>query len=211
MPGHIAADAGTAPEAFVGSRLPEAERRLFLEARTPDAWSDRPVPLATLHRLHELVRLAPTAFNAGPARILFVTTPEARDRLRPFLGRGNVGPVEVAPVTAIIGHDLDFFEHLPRLNPQWDAAKLFRGNPALAEETAFRNGTLQGAYLILAARLLGLDAGPVSGFDRAGLDAEFFPDGRVRSNFLCLLGHAAGPPSRPRAPRLAFEEACRVI
>ena len=190
--------------------LPVAASPLFLDARTPQSWSDRPVSHAILHQLYELTRLAPTAFNGSPARIVFLTTPEAKERLRPALTKGNL-PKLTAGVIAIVGHDLRFFEHLPRLSPHYDPSALFVDNPELAETTAFRNGTLQAGYLILAARLLGLDAGPMSGFDAAKVDAEFFPDGRVRSNILIALGHADGPPARPRAPRLDVAEAVTIL
>ncbi|CAO3437255.1 malonic semialdehyde reductase [Azospirillum doebereinerae] len=192
-----------------GADLPAAGP-LFLDARTPQSWSDRPVPPDTLRRLYELARLAPTAFNSSPARVVFVTTPEAKERLRPALSKGNLPKLKAGAI-AIVAHDLRFFEHLPRLSPHYDPSALFTDNPALAETTAFRNGTLQAGYLILAARLLGLDAGPMSGFDNAALDAEFFPDGRVRSNILVALGHADGPPARPRAPRLDVDEAVTFL
>lgn len=198
------------PDTMTSSADLPAAGPLFLDARTPQAWSDRPVPVATLHRLYELARLAPTAFNSSPARIVFVTSPEAKERLRPALTKGNL-PKLAAGAIAIVGHDLRFFEHLPRLSPHYDPSALFIDNPALAETTAFRNGTLQAGYLILAARLLGLDAGPMSGFDNVKLDAAFFPDGRVRSNILVALGHAEGPPARPRAPRLDVAEAVTVL
>jgi 3-hydroxypropanoate dehydrogenase len=199
------------PDTIPAVEFPAAAGLLFLDARTPAEWSDRPVAADTLHRLYELARLAPTAFNSSPARFVFVTTPEAKARLRPALNQNNIAKIDAAPVTVIVGYDRRFFEFLPRLFPARDVSKLFIGNEAFAELTAFRSGTLQGAYLILAARLLGLDAGPMSGFDNAKVDAEFFPDGRVRSNFLCVLGHAAKPPTVPRAPRLEFTEACTVL
>lgn len=184
--------------------------RLFLNARTPQAWTDRPVPEETIHRLYELVRLAPTAFNASPARFVFLTSAEAKERLRPALKPNNV-PKLTAGAVVIVAHDTRFFEHLPTLSPHYDPSALFTGNPALAETTAFRSGTLQAGYLILAARLLGLDAGPMSGFDNAAVDAEFFPDGRLRSNLLVALGHADGPHPRPRAPRLDVAQAVTIL
>ncbi len=190
--------------------LPVAAGPLFLDARTPQSWSERPVSAAILHQLYELTRLAPTAFNGSPARFVFLTTPEAKERLRPALTKGNLPKLKAGAI-AIVGHDLRFFEHLPRLSPHYDPSGLFVDNPALAETTAFRNGTLQAGYLILAARLLGLDAGPMSGFDNAAVDAEFFPDGRVRSNILIALGHADGPPARPRAPHLDVAEAVTIL
>lgn len=187
-----------------------AADRLFLGARTPQSWSDRPVPAETLTRLYELVRLAPTAFNGSPARFVFLTTPEAKERLRPALSRGNLSKL-TAGIIAIVAYDLHFFEHLPLLSPHYDPSQLFAEDPALAETTALRNGSLQAGYLILAARLLGLDAGPMSGFDAAAVDAEFFPDGRLRSNILVALGQADGPPARPRAPRLGASQAVTIL
>lgn len=184
--------------------------RLFLTARTPQAWTDRPVPVETLHRLFELVRLAPTAFNASPARFIFLTSADAKERLRPALKSGNLPKLKAGAI-AIVAHDTRFFEHLPKLSPHYDPSPLFADNPALAEATALRSGTLEAGYLILAARLLGLDAGPMSGFDNAAVDAEFFPDGRLRSNLLVALGHADGPPARPRAPRLDVAEAVTIL
>ncbi len=189
---------------------PAAADRLFVNARTPHSWSDRPVPVETLHRLYELVRLAPTAFNGSPARFVFLTTPEAKERLRPALSRGNLPKLKAGAI-AIVAYDRRFFEHLPVLSPHYDPSPLFADDPSLAETTAFRNGTLQAGYLILAARLLGLDAGPMSGFDAAAVDAEFFADGRLRTNILVALGHADEPPSRPRAPRLDVSTAVVVL
>ncbi len=188
----------------------DALATLFLDARTHDAWQDRPVDPVLLRRLWDLTRMAPTSANCLPARIVFVTTPQAKEKLRPALMDGNVEKTIRAPVTAIIGHDLAFYEHLPRLFPHTDARSWFVGNDALIETTAFRNGTLQGAYLIMAARALGLDCGPISGFDNAKVDAEFFAGTRVRSNFLCNLGHGDPAALYPRGPRLDFDEACRI-
>ncbi|CAO3408667.1 malonic semialdehyde reductase [Azospirillum largimobile] len=187
-----------------------ATDRLFLSARTPQSWSDRPVPAETLHRLYELVRLAPTAFNGSPARFVFLTTPEAKDRLRPALSRGNQSKLTAGAI-AIVAYDRRFFEHLPLLSPHYDPSPMFVDEPSLAETTAFRNGSLQAGYLILAARLLGLDAGPMSGFDAEAVDAEFFADGRLRTNLLVALGHADGQPSRPRAPRLDVSKAVVIL
>jgi 3-hydroxypropanoate dehydrogenase len=184
---------------------------LFLAARTPAGFSDRPVPLAVLHRLWELVRLAPTAFNGSPLRVLFVTTPEAKERLLPALSKGNVEKTRKAPVTAVLGTDSGFLEYAPRLFPQVDVPALFAANPAAAEATGLRNATLQAGYFILAARLLGLSPGPMSGFDAGQVDAAFFPDGRVKSNILVNLGYADGRTLPPRNPRLDFDEACRVV
>ncbi|CUA82180.1 Nitroreductase [Gulbenkiania indica] len=189
---------------------PAALAQLFTEARTHSAWQDRPVSVQTLHQLYELMKFGPTSANASPARFVFVHTPAGKARLQPYLSEGNVEKTMSAPVTVIVAQDMAFYEELPRLFPHADARSWFAGNPTAIEATAFRNSSLQGAYLMLAARALGLDCGPMSGFDAAGLDAEFFPDGRVKSNFLVNLGY--GDPSRlyPRSPRLAFDEACRL-
>jgi 3-hydroxypropanoate dehydrogenase len=184
---------------------------LFRKARTHRAWLDRPVPDALLRRVYELACFGPTSANSSPMRVLFVKSREAKERLRPCLSPGNVDKTMQAPVTAIIGHDLEFYEHLPRLFPTADMRANFVGKPELIAATAFRNGTLQGAYLMLAARALGLDCGGMSGFDNAKVDAEFFPEGRVRSNFLCNLGYGDATGLPPRPPRLSFDEVCRTI
>ncbi len=189
---------------------PAALDRLFLEARTYNAWNSKPVSEATLRRLWDIARMGPTSANCSPARIVFVTSKAAKEKLRPALIPTNVEKTMTAPVTAIIGHDLEFHEHLPKLFPHTDARAWFTGNRPLIETTAFRNGTLQGAYLILAARALGLDCGPMSGFDNAMVDRLFFPEGSVKSNFLCNIGHGEAKNLFPRSPRFAFEEACRI-
>lgn len=186
-------------------------RRLFLNARTHNAWQDRPIPEATLRRLWDLARMPPTSANCSPMRVVFATSAAAKEALRPALMEGNRDKVMAAPVTAIIAYDTRFTELLPKLFPHTNAREWFEGNDALMHETAFRNGTLQGAYLMLAARALGLDCGPMSGFDKAMVDAAFFPDGRFRSNFLCSLGHGDPAGLHPRSPRLDFEEACTVV
>ncbi|MEO5372826.1 MAG: malonic semialdehyde reductase [Alphaproteobacteria bacterium] len=185
--------------------------QLFRAARTHVTWLDRPVADDMLRAIHDLFKMAPTSANCQPARIVFVRTPEAKARLRPALMEGNVAKTMAAPVTAIIAHDLRFHELLPTLFPHADARSWFEGNPALIEETAFRNGTLQGAYLMMAARALGLDCGPMSGFDKAKVDAAFFPDGRWASNFLCNLGHGDPSGLYPRSPRPSFDEVCRIL
>lgn len=199
---------------------------LFCEARTYSHWLDQPVSEETLHELYDLMKLAPTSANCSPARILFLRSPEAKQRLLPALDPGNVEKMRSAPLTAIIAYDLKFYENLPKLFPHAPQyASVFRENPELIERTAFRNGTLQGAYFIMAARSLGLDCGPMSGFDNEKVDREFFsgpsastcavhehcPESHIRSNFLCNLGY--GDPSRlhPRLPRLSFDEACRLL
>jgi 3-hydroxypropanoate dehydrogenase len=198
---------------------------LFREARTHSHWLDKPVDDATLRDLYELMKWGPTSMNSSPARILFLRTPEARQRLLPALSSGNAEKTMKAPVTAIIGTDFEFYNNLPRLFPHNPSARdIFLRSSAVAEVTAMRNGTLQGGYLILAARALGLDCGPMSGFDNAKVDEEFFsagkgpaankqefPAGRIRSNFLCNLGYADHSKVYPRAPRLSFDEACKLL
>jgi 3-hydroxypropanoate dehydrogenase len=184
---------------------------LFLGARTHNVWTDRPVPDELLGRLHALLRMGPTSANCSPGRFLFIKSPEAKERLRPLLAPGNVAKTMAAPVTAVVAHDLEFYEKLPRLFPHADARAWFAGKPELIGLTAFRNGSLQGAYLIVAARALGLDCGPMSGFDNQALDREFFPDGRTKSNFLVNLGYGDGSRLFPRSPRLGFDEACRIL
>lgn len=185
--------------------------QLFLEARTHSAWQDKPVPDAVLVQVVELMKMGPTSANCSPARIVFVQSAEAKARLKPLLSEGNREKTMKAPVTAIIGYDLDFYERLPFLFPHTDARSWFAGKPEHIRETAFRNGTLQGAYLILAARALGLDCGPMSGFDAAKVTAEFFAGTNVKANFLCNLGYGDGSQLNPRSPRLAFEELAQVV
>jgi 3-hydroxypropanoate dehydrogenase len=194
---------------------------LFRKARTHNIWLDKPVSDDLLRQLYELMKWGPTSANCTPARILFLRTPEAKQRLKPALAPPNVEKTMKAPVTAIIAHDTKFYELLPRLFPHNPGAReWFANSPELAQVTAFRNGSLQGAYFILAARSLGLDCGPMSGFDNAKVDEEFFPasaheeaspGGPVKSNFLCNLGY--GDPAKlfSRSPRLAFEEACKLL
>lgn len=184
---------------------------LFRAARTHNAWQEKPVSDALLQAVWELAKMPPTSANCSPMRVLFVRSPEAKARLVPLLLEGNRAKTLKAPVTAIIGYDIEFYENLPRLFPHTDARAWFAGKPELIAATAFRNGTLQGAYLIMAARALGLDCGPMSGFDNAAVDAAFFPEGRIRSNFLCSLGYGDPAGVRPRNPRLAFAEACKII
>ena len=185
--------------------------QLFRNARTHSVWQQQPVPVELLQEAYNLARMGPTSANASPARFVFLTTPEAKQRLLPAMAPGNVEKTRTAPVTAIIAYDTEFYEQLPRLFPHADMRQYFVGNAELIAETAMRNGSLAGAYFILAARALGLDCGPMSGFDAAKVNAEFFPDGKWKANFLCNLGH--GDPSKlyPRSPRLSFEEACRVL
>ena len=199
---------------------------LFREARTYGKWHLRPVADETLRELYELLKWAPTSANAAPARFAFLRSKEAKERLRPALAPLNVEKTMTAPVTVIVGYDMKFFEQLPKLFPHnTGMAKLFQGNPEMAETTAKRNSSLQGAYLIMAARALGLDCGPMSGFDQAkvdeaffaagrpcfGCDQEFFPEGHVKTNFLCNLGYGDPSALHPRLPRLPFNEACSFL
>jgi 3-hydroxypropanoate dehydrogenase len=181
---------------------------LFREARTHNGWSDALVSDEDLHRLYDLVKFGPTSANTSPARFVFLRTVEAKERLLPALSPGNVAKTMAAPVVVIVAEDPRFYDHLPQLFPHGDARAWFAGNPALAEETAFRNSTLQGAYLIMAARAIGLDTGPMSGFDRSKVDEIFFSGFGWKSNFLVNLGHGNGEDLFPRAPRLEFNEAC---
>jgi 3-hydroxypropanoate dehydrogenase len=184
---------------------------IFREARTHFAWRPEPVPVALLQQVYELARLGPTSANSSPARFVFITTPEAKERLVPALMPGNVDKTRAAPATVIVAYDTEFYEKLPQLFPGRDMKSGLAANPAFAQETAFRNSSLQGAYFIIAARALGLDCGPMSGFSKDKVDAEFFPDGKWKSNFLCNLGHGDATKLFPRNPRLSFEEACRVL
>jgi len=185
--------------------------QLFLKARTHWVWRPDPVPLELLKELYNVARFGPTSANSSPARFVFLTTPQAKERLRPALSPTNVEKTMTAPVTVIVAWDTEFHEKLPQLFPARDMRSIFAGNAALIHETAFRNGTLQGAYLMIAARGLGLDCGPMSGFDQQKVNAEFFPNGKWKANFLCNIGY--GDPSKlfPRNPRLSFDEACRVL
>jgi 3-hydroxypropanoate dehydrogenase len=184
--------------------------RLFTEARTQNGYLDRPLPDEQLHELYELLKWGPTAANSCPARFVFARSAEAKEQLLACVSPGNQQKVREAPVTAIIGMDMEFHEQLPKLFPHTDARSWFAGKPDLIASSAMRNSSLQGAYLILAARALGLDCGPMSGFDAAKVDAAFWAGTAVRTNFLCTLG--TGNPAKvlPRSPRLAFDEACRT-
>ena len=186
---------------------------LFVTARTQNGWLPTPVGDDQLRRIYDVMKWGPTSANSCPARFVFLRTPAAKARLLPALSAGNMDKTKQAPVTAIIGYDTRFFEWLPKklFAHRPDMADNYAKNPALAEITAFRNGTLQGAYFMLAARAVGLDVGGMSGFDNAKVDAEFFPDGRVKSNFLCNLGHGDSRRVLPRLPRLDFDEACTLL
>jgi 3-hydroxypropanoate dehydrogenase len=186
-------------------------RKLFLDARTHNAWQPEEVPDSLLHRLVDTLKMGPTSANCSPARFVFVKSNEAKARLKPHLSEGNRDKTMQAPVCAIIGYDLEFYEHLPKLFPHTDARSWFAGKPEKIKETAFRNGTLQGAYLILAARLHGLDCGPMSGFDNAGVDQAFFAGTSIRSNFLCNIGYGDPSGVRPRSPRFTFDEIAKIV
>lgn len=186
--------------------------QLFLEAHTHNAWQERPVEAEVLQHLYDLLRMPPTSMNCSPARIVFVQSKPSKEKLMPALMEGNRAKTMASPVTAIIGYDMAFYEKLPRLFPPIPGARdMFASNAALAEINAFRNGTLQGAYLILAARSLGLDCGPMSGFDNAKVDELFFAGTTIKSNFLCNLGYGDPKGVYPRNPRLSFDEACKIV
>jgi 3-hydroxypropanoate dehydrogenase len=182
--------------------------QLFRAARSRNGWTDRPLDPALLRQCHEVARCGPTAANTNPARFVFVRSPAAKERLGPHLSAGNVEKTMSAPCCVIMAYDTQFYDLLPKLFPSRDMRSVFAGNDSLIAETAERNGSLQAAYFMIAARALGLDIGPMSGFNRQSLDADFFPDGRWRSNFLCNLGYGSDVNLFPRNPRLAFEEAC---
>jgi 3-hydroxypropanoate dehydrogenase len=185
--------------------------QLFTGARTQNGYLPDPVPDDTLRALYELLKWGPTSANCSPARFVFVRGASAKDRLIECMNPGNVQKVREAPVSVIIGMDLAFLDKLPQLFPHTDARSWFAGKPELIESTAFRNSSLQGGYLILAARALGLDCGPMSGFDAPRVDATFWSGTAVRTNFVCTLGRGDPAKVMPRSPRLAFEEACRLV
>ncbi|MCA1907379.1 MAG: malonic semialdehyde reductase [Magnetospirillum sp.] len=189
----------------------ELLEQMFTFGRTHSHWLDRPVDPALLRQAWDLASLGPTSANCQPMRVLFVTGQVAKDKLRPALMPGNIDKTMAAPVTAIIGQDLEFHENLPRLFPQVDARSWFAGNASLIEVTALRNSSLQAGYFILALRSLGLDCGPMSGFDPAQVDAAFFADTAIRSNFLINIGYGDATKLHPRNPRLSFEEGCQIL
>lgn len=185
---------------------------IFRQARSHNAWQKKDVADAKLRQLYDVMRWGPTSANSNPARFLFLKSAAAKQRLKPALSKGNVKKAMTAPVVAVIGYDLRFYERLATLFAHEPGARSwFDTDERVARTTAFRNGTLQGAYLIVAARALGLDCGPMSGFDNAKVDREFFPDGRIRSNFLCCIGYGDPGGLFDRNPRLAFDEACRIL
>ncbi len=185
---------------------------IFREARTHTVWLDKPVDDALLRQAYDLAKMGPTSANMCPMRIVFVKSKEAKEKLKPALDPGNVDKTMKAPVTAIIAMDVHFFEHLPKLFPHADAKAWFKDLPEnVLETTALRNSSLQGAYFMLAARSLGLDCGPMSGFNNANVDAAFFSGTTVKSNFLCNLGYGDARKLHPRSPRLSFDEACPIV
>jgi len=189
----------------------ECQNQLFTNARTVHAFQNQPISDAQIHDLYELMKWGPTAFNAQPGRYIFVRSQEAKERLLPALSPGNVPQVKSAAVTVIIAFDSHFYEHLPKLYPAVDAKPIFEGKPAVTEVAALRNSSLQGAYLIMAARSLGWDCGAMSGFDANKVNAEFFPDGRYKANFLLNIGVADPVGIYPRGPRLDYQEATQIL
>ena len=184
---------------------------LFRQARTAYAWQDRAVPDDLLRQIHDIMRFGPTSANSCPLRIVFVRSPEAKARLKPFLMDDNIEKTMQAPATAIMAHDMQFYDHLPELFPHADARSWFAGNDKVIADTAFRNSSMQAAYFMIVARGFGLGCGPMSGFDEDGVNKEFFPDGRFRVNFLCNLGYADHSNDFPRSPRFEFDQVCEII
>ncbi|WDI32677.1 malonic semialdehyde reductase [Hyphococcus flavus] len=184
---------------------------IFREARTHNGWEERKVTTTLMQAVYDLMKWGATSANCSPARFIFVTSDEGKARLKPHLAAGNAEKTMKAPCCVIIGHDMAFYEKLPQLFPHTDAKSWFVGNDELIETTAFRNGTLQGAYFMIAARALGLDCGPMSGFDNAGIDEEFFKGTSVKSNFICNIGYGTDENLFPRSPRLSFDEACQIV
>jgi 3-hydroxypropanoate dehydrogenase len=185
-------------------------QQLFTEARTHHAWQDKPVEDGLLEEIYDLAKWGPTSANSLPMRVVFVKSNSAKEKLMPALLGSNVEQVRAAPVTAIIAYDQKFYDQLPTLFPAFDIRPMFVSSPSLSEQTAFRNSSLQGAYFILAVRALGLDAGPMSGFDNAKVDQAFFENSPWKSNFICNVGYGDAAKLRPRGPRLNFDEACVI-
>ena len=187
-------------------------RQLFLDARSFNGWHDTPVSEEQLRRLYDILKMGPTAFNCCPGRFVFLQTAEAKERIRPHLRPNNITKTMTAPVLAIIAHDTRFYEYFEQLTPfRPENRDHFVGDEARAATVAFRNGSLQGAYLMLAARAVGIDCGPMSGFDNAGVDAEFFPDGHIKSNFICGLGQGDPDSIFERLPRFDFDDVCEIL
>lgn len=185
--------------------------QLFNNARTFNKFTDEALTDAQLQAIYDLAKMGPTAFNASPARFVFVRSPEAKQRLIPLMAEGNQAKSMAAPVTVIVAYDTNFQEHLPTLFPAMDVKGMFDANAEMTATTAFRNGSLTGAYFIMAVRAMGLDAGAMSGFNNAAVDAEFFPDGRFKSNFLINIGHGDASGNYPRSPRLSFDDAAVIV
>lgn len=188
-----------------------ALNQLFFDARTANGFTDKPVPKELLEEAYEIARFGPTSMNTQPARYVFLTTPEAKERLLPTLSPGNVEKTKNAPVTVIVATDTQFYEYMPQIWHGPGAKEMFEGNPPMAQATAVRNGTLSGGYFLMALRAVGLDAGPMSGFDIEKVNAEFFPDGRLKANFLINVGYIDSSKTFNRNPRLSFEQAVTVL
>jgi len=184
---------------------------IFRKARTANGWLDKPVSDELLQKIHDDMKFGPTSANSCPLRIVFLKTKEAKERLKPFLIESNVSKVMTSPVTAIFAWDTEFYDKLPKLFPHVDARAWFVGNDQMIYDGAFRNSSLQAAYFIIAARAHGLDCGPMSGYDQAKTDAEFFPDGKFKSNFICALGYGDDSKVFPRSPRFTFDEVCKIL
>lgn len=184
---------------------------IFRNARTQNSWRPEGVAEELLRKVYDLAKMGPTSANCSPARFIFVTTAAGKEKLKPALSSGNLTKTMAAPVTAIIGMDMQFYERLPELFPHGNAKSWFTGNDALIKETAFRNSSLQAAYLMLAARSLGLDCGPMSGFDQEKVNQAFWPEGRVKVNFICNIGYGDDAQVFARSPRLPFEQACQIV
>ncbi len=189
----------------------EALEQIFTKARTNSGWLPEPISDDLLRQIYDLMKWGPTSANTSPARIVFVKSKEAKEKLLACMAEGNVEKTKTAPVSAIIAQDMEFYEKLPKLFPHADARSWFAGNQPLIESTAFRNSSLQGAYFMIAARSLGLDCGPMSGFDNAKVDAAFFQGTSWKSNFICNIGYGDSSKLDPRSPRLDFNEACRIL
>ena len=185
--------------------------QIFFNARTANGFLDKPVPMTLLQEVYDLAKMGATSMNTQPARYVFLNSPESRARLIPALSPGNVEKTRLAPATVIVATDSQFFEHMPLVWHDPGVKEMFAGNAALAQATATRNGTLGGAYFMIAARAMGLDCGPISGVDLAKVNAEFFPDGRLQANFLINLGYGDNSKLFKRNPRLSFEQACSVL
>jgi 3-hydroxypropanoate dehydrogenase len=196
---------------MTGRLADSALDQLFRDARSHNGWKTDPLSEATLREVYELARFGPTAANTNPARFVFVTSAEAKEKLASVSSGNNQAKIQAAPATVIIGYDMDFPEHMEALFPHVPGVKGWFSDPVAAEQTAFRNGSLQGAYFIVAARSLGLDCGPMSGFDNGKVDALFFAGTKIKSNFICSIGHGDGNNMFDRLPRLSFEDACKIV